>query len=303
MNNKQLDSYSMLIVSKYFKTSDDYITIICVNSKFKETTEKLRFNPIPINSLKLFPKIQTQYLYSYSNTKIEGIDNYEIWYQVNYDFYTQFKNSGIFHSIEYSESDREKYGKNIPNIVTTLGDSCFTYCTSLEVITLPSKLISIDAHCFFNCTSLKSIDLPSSLISLGEMCFYLCNSLQSINLPSTLTSIGDECFSYCSSLTSINLPTTVTSLNSYCFYGCLSLKSINLPSILKSLGDYCFSGCSSLSFIDLPSSLTSLGDYCFEDCLHLEFINGKSKIRIGKKCYKGCKKLKQKPDNLNCTIS
>ncbi|KAL7712297.1 Leucine rich repeat containing protein BspA family protein [Entamoeba marina] len=100
MNNKQLDSYSLLITSKYFKTPQDYINIICVNSKFKETTEKLRFNPIPIESLKLFPKIQTQYLYSENDVKIDGIDNYEIWYKVTYDQYLEFKKDNVeYHDV------------------------------------------------------------------------------------------------------------------------------------------------------------------------------------------------------------
>ncbi|KAL7717251.1 Leucine rich repeat containing protein BspA family protein [Entamoeba marina] len=89
--SKQLDLYSMLVVSKYFETPQDYINIVCVNSKFKETTKKLRFNPISITSLKLFPKIQTQYLYGENDVKIEGINNYEIWYGVDPVEYIQKK--------------------------------------------------------------------------------------------------------------------------------------------------------------------------------------------------------------------
>ncbi|KAL7721461.1 Leucine rich repeat containing protein BspA family protein [Entamoeba marina] len=95
MNNKQLDSYSVLIVSKYLLSSHDYINVICVCKKFQETTEKLRFNPIPIPSLKLFPKIQTQHIYNENDSKIEGIDNYEIWYKITYDQYLQFKKNNI----------------------------------------------------------------------------------------------------------------------------------------------------------------------------------------------------------------
>ncbi|KAL7712155.1 F-box and FNIP repeat-containing protein [Entamoeba marina] len=89
--SKQLDSYSLLICSKYFKTTNDFINVMCVCKKFKETTEKLRFNPISITSLKLFPMIQTQYLYIPIDKIIEGIDNYEIWYTIDYEQYLKYK--------------------------------------------------------------------------------------------------------------------------------------------------------------------------------------------------------------------
>ncbi|KAL7719710.1 Leucine rich repeat containing protein BspA family protein [Entamoeba marina] len=86
-----LDSYSLLIVSKYFESKEDFMNVICVNSKFKQTTEKLRYNPISIISLKLFPKIQTQYLYDENDMKIKGITNYEIWYKIDYEKIFKFK--------------------------------------------------------------------------------------------------------------------------------------------------------------------------------------------------------------------
>ncbi|KAL7711938.1 Leucine rich repeat containing protein BspA family protein [Entamoeba marina] len=252
---KRVDSYSALICSKYFKTEDDFVNLICVNSKFKETTEKLRFNPISIDSLKLFPKIQTQYLYSKDDIMINSkqIGMYEIWYIIDYEEYTRYENINNVkcHSVEYTKNNRITYGDEIPNGVTLLGDKCFQWCKTIS-----------------------SIDLPSSLTSLGDRCFQWCSTLSSINLPSSLTSLGDNCFQWCETLSNVNLSssTPLQFLSDRCFQWCSSLSSINLPSSLTSLGDNCFQQCSSLSLINLPSSLTSLGKCCFHGCDKLKGV-------------------------------
>ncbi|KAL7720462.1 Leucine rich repeat containing protein BspA family protein [Entamoeba marina] len=258
VTNKVIDSYSALIVAKYFKLQKDYINFICVNSKFKETTEKLRFNPIPIESIKLFPKIQTQYLYNEGDKKIKGINNYEIWYTVSYDQYLNLKeNNTIFHNVVYTKENRLNYGDKIPSGVTMIGFQCFG-CKSIFGIGGVSDV--------------KRIIIPSTIQSIGYKCFSYCPTLKSINLPSSLTSLGDECFYYCSSLTSINLPSTINSISNGCFFNCNSLKSIILPSKLTSLGSYCFSNCRSLTSINLPSSITSFGEGCFNGCSQLKGV-------------------------------
>ncbi|KAL7711469.1 Leucine rich repeat protein bspa family [Entamoeba marina] len=236
MNNDQLDSYSILICSKYLKSPQDFINLMCVNSKFKETTKKLRFNPIQITSLKLFPNIQTQYLYERDDIMIKGIDNYEILYYVDYDQYLKYKQDNIkCHHIIYT--NREKYDNKIPDGVTILSQHCFgrtsiwrNDASDIKEITIPSTIKSLSNMCFWDCTSLQSVKLPSTLISLGDSCFSNCSALTSINLPVSLKSIGKKCFYCCSSLTSIDLPSTLTTFGEGCFFGCPSLKSIlNIP--------------------------------------------------------------------------
>ncbi|KAL7714060.1 F-box domain-containing protein [Entamoeba marina] len=110
MNNKKLDSYSLLICSKYFKTNQDFLNVISVCKRFQKTTEKLRFNPIPITSLKLFPNIQTQYLYTEDDIKIQGIDKYELWYEVDYFTYLKIRKiDTTFHNIIFTQDNRDEY--------------------------------------------------------------------------------------------------------------------------------------------------------------------------------------------------
>ncbi|KAL7712160.1 Leucine rich repeat containing protein BspA family protein [Entamoeba marina] len=254
---KQLDSYSMLIASKYLQSKNDFVNVICVCKKFKETTEKLRFNPISVTSLKLFPKIQTQYLYKENDVKIIEIEKYEIWYKVDYDEYLKNRSKRYkFHYINYTKNFfSNKY--NIPYIVTHLGEEFFINCFELQSINLPSTIQSLGIKCFQSCISLQSINLPFAITSLGCGCFSYCTSLKSINIPSSLQSISNECFYYCSSLTTIDLPSSITSLGEECFKNCFGLKEIkNLRNI--KIGEKCFEGC-----FQFQHKTKNTNSYCF----------------------------------------
>ena len=133
--------------------------------------------------------------------------------------------------------------------VTSLGNNCFSGCSALTSIELPSGMTSLGNYCFERCTYLTSVELPSGMTRLGNNCFANCKALTSIGLPSGMTSLGDYCFLNCSALTSIELPSGMTRLGNNCFANCKALTSIGLPSGITSLGNRCFSGCSALKII------------------------------------------------------
>ena len=162
--------------------------------------------------------------------------------------------------------------------VTSFGDKCFSGCSGLTSITIPSSVTSLGWYCFWVCDGLTSITIPSSVTSLGGSCFSGCSGLTSINIPSSVTSLGYGCFSGCISLTSITIPSSVTSLGDVCFYNCSSLTSITIPSSVTSVGSSCFESCSGLTSIIIPSSVISLGVGCFSDCRNLETVYFKGKV-------------------------
>lgn len=181
----------------------------------------------------------------------------------------------------------------IPSSVTSLGDDCFYGCTSLTSITIPSSVTILGASCFAYCTHLSSITIPASVTSLGQQCFENCESLLFLTIPSSVTSLGDWCFHNCRSLTSIRIPSSVTSLGEQgCFHNCRSLKSIIIPPSVTDLGYECFQGCSSLTSISIPSSVTSLGENCFSFCSSLASITIPSSVQsVGSGCFLDCTKL------------
>lgn len=139
-------------------------------------------------------------------------------YAINTDDSTaQVVRSGYYDDITSVSIPASITVDSITYPVTSLGESCFVYCTKLASVTIPASVRELEANCFSHCISLAEIDLPSSV-----------------------TKMGDRCFNYCTALRSITIPDSVTELAAFCFAGCDSLRSIVLPRTLKRIGGYCF---------------------------------------------------------------
>ena len=104
-----------------------------------------------------------------------------------------------------------------------MGYACFSVCSGLTGITIPSSVTSLGVQCFRGCYGLTSITIPSSVTSLGESCFEECFGLASITISSSVTSLGKGCFRF-SGLTAITIPSSVTSLGDNCFEECSKLE-------------------------------------------------------------------------------
>ena len=157
--------------------------------------------------------------------------------------------------------------------VTSIGDSAFSYCSSLTNITIPDSVTSIGDSAFSGCWDLTSITIPDSITTIGESAFYGCSSLTSITIPNSVTSIGAYAFSSCRSLTSITIPDSVTSIGNSSFSYCISLTSITIPNSVTSIGAYAFSNCWYLTSITIPDSVTSIGKSAFYKCSSLKTIS------------------------------
>ena len=229
--------------------------------------------------------------------------------------------------IKYPEGKESKSYK-IPNNVTSISYSVFSYCSSLTNITIPESVTSIESWAFQGCSSLTNITIPESVTSIGSWAFDGCSSLTSINvsdnnknyssidgvlfnkdktkiikypegkksknykIPNNVTSIGGGAFSDCSSLTSITLPDSVTNVGNGAFEECSSLTSITLPDGVISIGSSAFDGCSSLTSITLPDSVTNMGDSAFEDCSSLTSVTLPDSVTsIERYTFDGCSSL------------
>lgn len=91
----------------------------------------------------------------------------------------------------------------IPNSVTSIGESVFAYCTSLESVVLPDGLKELAKEAFHGCSSLKAIDIPSSVEAVMNYAVYECGSLKSVIIPSKVSSIGYCAFALCPNLVEI----------------------------------------------------------------------------------------------------
>ena len=171
-------------------------------------------------------------------------------------------------------------------VVTSIGDSAFSKCTTLTSIVIPDGVTGIGDAAFIRCKALTSIEIPDDITSIGDYTFLWCESLTSIKIPSNVTSIGDKAFLWCESLTSIEIPDSVTSIGDSAFGGCESLTSIEIPDSVTSIGDGAFWGCKSLTSIVIPDGVISIGDEAFFGCDSLESIEvPKSVTHIGRNAF------------------
>ena len=137
---------------------------------------------------------------------------------------------------------------------------------TLEKVTIPDSVTSIDNAAFFGCANLKTvlIDENNPVFHSAGNCVIHTKSQKLITgcknsvIPTdgSVTSIGDSAFYGCTNLTSVTIPDSVTSIGSSAFSGCTSLTSITIPDSVTSIGNAAFGGCKNLT-IRTPENSTA----------------------------------------------
>jgi hypothetical protein len=211
----------------------------------------------------------------------------------------------------------------IPNGVTSIGDSAFSYCTGLASVTIGNGVIGDFA--FDGCNGLTSITLGDGVSSLGIAAFYLCGSLSSVTIPNSVTNIGSWVFSGCYGLTNASIGASVTSIGRGAFNACTNLTAITvdvlnpayssldgvlfdksqttlseyaagktgtsyaIPNSITNVAEGAFGNCARLTSVMIPNSVTSLGDFAFENCTSLSTVMIPNSVTsIGTWAFDGC---------------
>lgn len=87
----------------------------------------------------------------------------------------------------------------IPNSVTTIGESAFAYAENLRSITLPVGLKTVSKTMLAG-TAIENIAVPEGVTTIGYGAFQSCLQLRTVMLPSTLTLIDAYGFNNCHNL-------------------------------------------------------------------------------------------------------
>jgi hypothetical protein len=103
-------------------------------------------------------------------------------------------------------------GDDIPDGVTEIGGSAFSYCVGLKSAVIPSGVTVIGSYAFMECVGLERVDIPNGVTALSKGVFQGCTALTSVAIPSSVTAIGADAFLDCTSLTSVIIPNSVTSI-------------------------------------------------------------------------------------------
>ena len=149
----------------------------------------------------------------------------------------------------------------IPDTVTSIGNSAFYKCSNLEKITLPQKLKKIGQIAFSGCASINEVFLGKNITEIGSSAFASCTNLESVTMSYNSTveytaSIGDSVFIDCTSLAKVSLSENVASIGNCAFSGCSALESLILPESLTSMGSRMIEG-TAISSITIPKNVSS----------------------------------------------
>lgn len=157
----------------------------------------------------------------------------------------------------------------LPDSLLTLGKAAFS-STSLESMTIPSKVTVIPDSLFKECLSLETVILPEGITEIGEWAFYGPQEMTSIQLPSTLKTIGAHAFQfygvpdYEEGLLYINIPDSVEYIGECAFSGNEHMTSCKLPNSITKIEPYTFYD-SGLKSIRIPEGVTEIGERAFRE--------------------------------------
>ena len=159
--------------------------------------------------------------------------------------------------------------------VTSISDSAFTNCASLNTISIPAGIKSIGANAFLGAglTSVEwKIKSYPDFLSVEETPFY--SSIDNIK--------------------SFTLGNEVENIPAYLCNGMVGLEAISFSSSLTSIGDYAFANINSRKFnsIIFPHSVVSVGKGAFSNDIYIENIEfGDAMEFIGEDAFKGCSRV------------
>lgn len=252
----KLNTYDMMIVGKYFESESDYLNMSMINSKFKDVNKMYHYNPIPINSKKIFENIETQYLYSTKDNKLD-VENYIHYEQARFEI---GRTNDVYKNILFKKYDLLKYFKNQEVVdlrnyaITKIINNCaynillFEHIKIKKIILPPSIKGKIPNDFFREIYSLEEVDFSNARITeFGERCFGNCYNLRKVEVPDSVKVFGDYCFGNCKKLESIRIPSGLEQLKIWSFYNCVSLKGVfKLPSTIKYIGTKVFENCENL---------------------------------------------------------
>lgn len=155
-------------------------------------------------------------------------------YNLNSIDFTELKNSfGDYAFQGCAKLSSVKYSR----YWNSTGWYLFKECSSLVDVLFPVNpidrgIMTFETGSFRGCTSLENITIPKYVSSIESQCFYQCHNLKSVTfLGAFITSIDKNAFEDCYSLETITLPSSMTLIGERCFEGCTKIKEIRCESV------------------------------------------------------------------------
>ena len=198
----------------------------------------------------------------------------------------------------------------IPDNVTSIGNSAFFRCNNVLRIIIPNTVLTIDSFAFCDISAEIIFDEGSNLTTLEEYAYRGYNGI-GIFIPKSVTNINANAFENvdcpiifeegsCLTLikssafsgylgSSLVLPSSVTTIENYAFSNMEADIAFEENSMLISLMSDTFNGCK--GNIMLPDSITEIDNYVFSYWKGTEVTLTSNIIYIGRNAFIGCENL------------
>lgn len=174
-------------------------------------------------------------------------------------------------------------GFTIPDIVTSIGNYAFGYCSSLTSIGIPDSVTSLGYYAFDGCFSLANVyyagseaqwndlqtnisDGNESLLDANTYCRYEvisnCFITQELNGLRTLSK-------YIGSDTNVIIPDGIEVIGDSVFFNQINITKITIPEGVTKIGNSAFQGCDNLTKVYIADSVSAIGTDAFGGCFNI----------------------------------
>ena len=165
--------------------------------------------------------------------------------------------------------------KYIGNEIPT---NCFSDCSNLQVVNIPTTYEVIKSYAFNNCTSLDNVYVPKH-IKVEENAYYNCNGIKDFVYNYKNENFVLSFFGFDKNISSLNRVEVATS----------------------NLSESSFMGYKNIKIIVIHAPQNKIPSNCFKNCESLENVQIKGYNTIEESAFEGCKNLREF-DLLNCEV-
>lgn len=191
------------------------------------------------------------------------------------------------------------------NATVSLGNRCFTGCSSLQTVKMLGNMPEWGEETFMGCEALEKVYIGYSTETMvnriGTRAFKNCTNLKTdaaFEIRASVLTYGEECFAGCTNLPAISTSDVSRSrllrIEDGAFRDCISLRAflVSKLSALTYIGDYAFANCDTLKQPAVPANVTYVGVGCFMDCDNIQYVSFYCGLEeYPKDCFKNCSKL------------
>jgi len=181
-----------------------------------------------------------------------GVNPYELtegtlWASVglaNVTNFTLLPGAATFSGLRYQTQDAKNIQRiELPDTVTTLWKSAFSYYTNLTELVLPLTIQSVGDMAFCCCNKLSEFPLlNASVTNWGNSVYWGCSGVEKLVVPGSMKSIPDSMFRECTGLKELVIEEGVETVAGTAFMGDADLELITLGSTVTNLLFASYSG-------------------------------------------------------------